>query len=386
MFTDRRGRRFPWIITLGALGLALLWTLLILLLPQLRFALPLPALGSAIETAGVVVAGIAAALAYVRYSLTGAGTWVAVSVAFVVIGLNQLVFGLALSPDSLGDRLAVYAWNAGRLLVGALLLLGARRLGAPPAPGGRLARFVSMTFWSLVVLAATETTLWVLRDSLPPLTTAPRALARGATGALPGLTPTVVVLGVVGTLLFLTAAFVIVRGADREGGSAWLPPALVLAAMSHVHYMLFPTAFTDRVSTGDLLRLAFTAVVLAGIVWEIHRLSASERARALELEAAYRAERERARQLEEVDRSREELFSILTHELMHPVAGVRGALVTLVRRWDDLDESVRREMLDRGERESARLRDLAEEAATALQLEDASFTVHPRPLDVAGLV
>lgn len=50
------------------------------------------------------------ALAYVRYSLTGAGIWLAVSVAFVVLGANQLVFGLTVSPDALGDKLAVYFW------------------------------------------------------------------------------------------------------------------------------------------------------------------------------------------------------------------------------------------------------------------------------------
>ena len=33
----------------------------------------------------------------------------------------------------------------------------------------------------------------------------------------------------------------------------WLSVALVCAAFSHLHYMLFPTVFSDRISTGDLL-------------------------------------------------------------------------------------------------------------------------------------
>lgn len=366
------------------LALSLAWTLLILLLPDFRFVVRVPRLAAAIATAGVIVALLTAALAWLRWSLSMATTWLMTGAAFGVLCVNQFVFGLILRPEVLGGQTSVYLWIAGRLIAGGLLLAGALRGAgrvvrrAPPVRGIAIVGGAS-----LAVLAIADSLILRFRRALPDLSTVSLSGPEVITGRFPGLTPFDIGLGVFGTGLFLAAAAGYLR--NRDPGSAWLAPPLVLAAASHVHLMLFPTAYTDLVSTGDLLRLAFSAALLAGLVAQVARVSISERDRAAELEAAYRAERDRAEQLERADRSREELFTMLTHDLLHPVAAIRSAMVLLARHWDEIDEGTRRDLAGRAERESGRLRDLAEEATTAIQTESPSFALHLRRVNPTEL-
>jgi signal transduction histidine kinase len=149
--------------------------------------------------------------------------------------------------------------------------------------------------------------------------------------------------------------------------------------------MLLPTVLTDRVSTGDVLGLLFSLVLLSALTWEVRRIYASERDRGRQLAEAYRVERNRVLQLEDLDRARTQLFGILTHELANPVSVLRGYAVMLANRWAQLDEDRRLEMVRRMERESARLRDLADEATTAALLNTEGFSVSVRPEAVGDI-
>jgi signal transduction histidine kinase len=140
--------------------------------------------------------------------------------------------------------------------------------------------------------------------------------------------------------------------------------------------MLFPTVFTDRISTGDLLRLAFAFVLLLGLLWEVRTSFLVERERADDAAKAYQAERQRVLELERLDRAKADFFNMVTHELIHPVAALRGFAVTLTKRWTQLDEETRLAMIDRMDKESVRLRDLAEEAGTVAYVEDDGFALH----------
>jgi signal transduction histidine kinase len=229
----------------------------------------------------------------------------------------------------------------------------------------------------------------VIREFLPPLFTSGSPMSPDQlTGAVGGLTSTALFLAVAGTALYLlAAAALLARRRGPEVVPTWLAPALVVAAFSHIHYALVPTVLTTSyVSTGDLLRLAFSATLLLGLIWEVRRVYLLERARGAEAEAAYRAERIRTRELEELDRAKAELYGILTHELLHPVAALRGFAVTLHRYWRDLDDDRRIEMLDRMETASLRLRDLAEHASRALHMATDVFTLAVREEDPAELI
>jgi signal transduction histidine kinase len=304
-----------------------------------------------------------------------------IGVGFAMIALNQITFGVILPLQLIGPRVAVYIWAAGRLVAGVLFLLGA--LGRQPPSGearhpGQLLSLAMLA--ALGILAAADSTLWALRDQLPALTAGQALPPQQITGVSPGLTGAAITLGLVGTVVYLLAAFAFGQRMRHDPDvPAWLPAALILAAFSHVHYALLPTIFSALISTGDLLRLAFSLVVLIGMVRDVKRTYVAEHDRSAQLQAAYADERQRVRQLEDADRARVHLFEVLTHELMHPVASIRGFIVTLTRLWDELDEATRREFISRLDRETDRLRSLAESAATAAELERAAFSLNRRP-------
>jgi signal transduction histidine kinase len=364
-------------------------TLLIIFVPPLRFSVLLPRFRLVIEAAGAIVAILAMAVAYLHYFLTRQRLWVFVGCAFLVIGLNQLAFGVILPAQQIGARLAMYIWAAGRLMAALLFLAGALGSRPPRQQHGRPARVLFLaTLAAVASLAAADGLLWIFGDRLPALTTIGEVLPPSrVTGVLPGLTWVDAVLALVGTALYLLAALAFVsRIRRRDETPSWLPAALVLAAFSHVHYALLPTVFTAHVSTGDLLRVVFSLVVLVGLGRDISKTYIMEHDRSARLADAYAEERERVRQLEEADRARAHLFEILTHELMHPVASIRGFVVTLTRLWDKLDDATRREFMSRLDRESDRLRSLSESAATAAELERAAFALNPRPERALDLV
>lgn len=385
---DLSAGRAPRLFT-GVLFLVLgIWTILILLVPGLRLDVRLPRTDIVLETVRLVVAGLVSGLAYLRYSLSGARSWLLIAVAFLVLGLNQLTLGLLIPPERFGSRFIVYAWTAGRILVAGLLVLGALRgsrrgLGAPTHG---LRRMLLASGISVTALGSAELLMWMFRDALPPLFTSAGLLrAEAFTGAIPGLRPISIVLAALGFSLFLLAAVLYLRP-PIERISSWLPPALVLAAFSNVHYMLLPTVFPQRVATADLLRLAFSLMLLIGVTREVHQVFLEDRLRAGQLAQAYKVEQARARELEDLERSKAELFAVLTHELMHPVAAIRGMAVSLDRLWDKLDEPNRLELARRIGQQSAALRDLAQEAATAISLESETFGLFTRDVRAIDLV
>ena len=66
---------------------------------------------------------------------------------------------------------------------------------------------------------------------------------------------------------------------------------------------------------------------------------------------------------------REEAWRALTHDLMHSVAVLRAHAYTLNKRWSDLTEDLRLEIVQRLDRDTRRLRELAEETMTILRID-----------------
>ncbi len=131
-------------------------------------------------------------------------------------------------------------------------------------------------------------------------------------------------------------------------------------------------------------RMAISLALLAGLAYEMRRLDVGiKRERALAF--AVRTERGRVDELERLDRSRAELFDIMTHELMQPVAGIRGTAATLAKRWEALDETTRRRMVDTIDKESQRMRVIAEETAALVELEGPGLVIRSKPESVVEL-
>jgi signal transduction histidine kinase len=380
--------RSAWLALGGLAAVLAAWTILSASNPRFSFDLRWRQARLPLETASFMATLFVASLAYLRYSLTLSRSWLLLGVAFLAIGLNQLVFRVMISPGDFGisSRTGFYLWSSGTLVAGVLMLAGA--LGRWPArrrPTRQVGEAIWVTLVALAVLVVAQLALWLIRDSLPPLasSTSPPS---GTTGALPGLSAVNLTLGMVGAALFLGAAVGVLFRAPGEGLPAWLVPALVLAAVSQLHYMLFPTLLPGILSTGDLLRMAFALVLLLGLIWEVRVAFFAEHDRAVALSDAYEGERQHVAELQELERAKAELFGILTHELMHPVAAIQTFALLVARRWESLDDVKRNRMVGQLEEEVGRLRNLAEEAVAVTQLETRGFTVVRRPEKVAELV
>jgi signal transduction histidine kinase len=354
-------------LAIGLFVAAGVWTLLILFTPSFRFTMRWPRARVPIEMTGALTAVLVATLAYFRFAFTGVRALLLVAVAFLVLGINQFAFGVLVPPEAIGRDLDVYIWVWGRLIAGGLLLAGTlprfRRPAVRKHPFFELLLGTAAATW-LVVLGPVG--LFVLGRHLPPLWGDGDVPASAINGAHPALSGIDVGLGLLGATVFLLAAArYSARSRTGTSAPALLGPALVLAAFSHVHYALMPTVFSGRISTGDLLRIAFHLLVVVGLMWEIRSAYIAERGRSMQLESAFAAERERVKELERLDRAHAEFLRLVTHELMHPIAAARSWIVTLRRRWDSLDDQGKREIVARLDAETARLRDLAEQAPDA---------------------
>lgn len=335
----------------------------------------------------MVVATLTAALGYLRYSLSRSPSSLFLALAFTTLAVNHFVFGILITPGTSGiSGEEVHYWTIGRLFAVGLLLLGTLPAFQEPRDSPHpLRSFVLGSVVTLALLAIGEGALHIYHEHLPLLVSPP--IAGGiAGGILPGLTVIDLVLGGLGTSLYLVAALVYVNEVPgRYLQPPWLAPALIVAAFSHLHYMLFPTVFTDRISTGDFLRVGFAVLLLIGLLWEVRAAFLAERERAEEAARAYQTERRRVEELERLDRAKADFFGMITHELIHPVAALRGFAVTLTKRWAQLDDATRRSMVQRMDEESARLRDLAEDAGTVAQVDDEGFALTLRPERAADL-
>jgi signal transduction histidine kinase len=347
-----RGTRLTLLAALVAPLLAL--TGAIILLPDMRFSVVAPRVRPVLEAVTLVAAAMIAGVSYLRYSLDRDRLWLFVSLAFLVISVHQSIFEVLLPPNAVAWADPMYPWLAARLEMGVLILIAVSTDRAPRHPEWSAARtyviFGTLAFGALAVTQEGILLATVHGGLLVP--------AGGATSLPLGTAD--VILGSVGAAVFLVAAGGLLLSTDREGSAlVWLAAALVMTAFSHLHYLLEPTLFTDRVSTGDLLRIAMASILVVAILADVRRSYAEERERSRQLATAFDGQRRRVLELEELDRLRADLHRMLNHEILHPVAAIRTLAVTLSAKWDRLDEAQKRHAVQGLLDQSEQLRDLA---------------------------
>jgi signal transduction histidine kinase len=380
--TQRLRRRIPatgFGMTAAAAAFLVAWTLLLAAVPFLRFAVHAPRVRLPLETASVIAATLTAAVAYIRFSVNDDTTWMYVSVAFLVVALNQFTFGVVIPPGEAAPQPSTYVWILARLVAGVVLLIGAfavpRRRRRDRAPS---LRYVTVAAIVVGILVGMQVIVWFQSSSLPRVAGAPAAVS-----SLSSVTVADVFLQSLGAAIF-TAAALGFRRTTPEAASkrTWLVAALLLAALSHLHYMLVPTIYTNRVSMGDLLRLAMSAVLLVGLVADVRRDALRERQRADDLDARYRLARARVADLERADRAKADVARMLAHELMHPVATVRTLAAALRTSWDTLPEAQRRAALDGLVDQSRQLGALAASAPEIAELRMDIYSLEREPQSV----
>ncbi|HEX2766034.1 MAG TPA: sensor histidine kinase [Candidatus Limnocylindria bacterium] len=296
----------------------------------------------ALVTSAVLGSAAVAALAWARGRVDGDPAALFRASAFAVLAalngmhLVVLLTGIeAMVGASVADPggAPVLVSTLGRGVAAALLVAGglplARRIG------GR-------TGWSLLVVpSAGVVAIAVLAvgagDALPPIVepSALDALRTDPTAGLPpGSSPLLMLVQAAIGVAFIAAAVVAYRSFRTSGrvGEGLMASGLVVAAFSQVHSAMHPGAFAGLVTTGDLLRLGFYAILLAGVVVDRRddlralREANVELRRLADIEVATAALEERARLAREIhDGLAQDLwYAKLKHSRLVQQAGLAG--------------------------------------------------------------
>jgi signal transduction histidine kinase len=242
-------------------------TLLVGVLPFVRFAYRSAATHVFIDTAATVIAVLVSMLLVERYRRGVRLRDLLLVAALGVLASANLL--LSVVPALVGTgpaALSTWALLGARLLGAALLaaacLVPATRLRAP----GRAAALTAGGCAAAVAALAAGALLFA--GDLPPAVHA--ALAPAAPPHVAGH-PLLLAGQLVGMALFSGAAAGFARAARAEDDAflAWLAAGAVLGAFARLNYFLYPSLFTEVVYTGDLFSLAFYLVLLAAAVREI---------------------------------------------------------------------------------------------------------------------
>ena len=256
-------------LTVAAGILALLATLVVVVVEDLRFAeRNLPA-HVAMETLATVIAGLAAVLFYGRARRTGSLSDILLAATLALLAVVNLAFSLV--PAIVGGtpgRFATWAPVAGRGL-GAIGFVAAALVR--DRPRGRPARDAHVALAaSAGMVALIAAVVALLGDALPPGVAVEADPAESGHPNLSG-PPVIVGLQLAMTLTYTAAAVGFVLRAERTGESrdAWLAIAMALAAGSRLNYFLYPSLYSEYVYVGDILRVASYLALMLGASVEI---------------------------------------------------------------------------------------------------------------------
>lgn len=270
---------------IGRVDLALVaLTLLLTLVTAVVAAVPAVApaifndrLDLAIQMACALVAFAVAALNFARGRVSRDAAALLRGSAFAVLGLlNLLTLGVMLIGveaavgGSLDDpgQLPLLAGVIARGVSAGLLVVAGMLALRSPTPS---ARPVLMLVAPALLVGIAVVLAGLAQDRLPALASESaldELVQVPAMPLTPGSAPALVLLqGAIGAGYLVAAALAhrSFRGTGRTG-DALLAAGLLIAAVSQVHGAIHPGSYASQVTSGDLLRLAFYGVLLAGIV------------------------------------------------------------------------------------------------------------------------
>ena len=264
-----RLRSAPRQLTGGIAASALGVTLLVLVVPDLRFAYRAPTLHVALETAEAVVALVVAYLVGERFREHRRWQELLLTGGLLVLAAANLLLSALPSAVLLdqGDELSRWAPLTVRLIGTGLVTAAALAPESAVVPVRR-ARRVAVVGAALVVVLAVVAVRW--GQQLPPVVPAAVDLTdstRPVFGAHPAALAAQAVTGV----LYAAAALFFTRQAGRAPDELlrWLGAGCALAAVARVDYLLFPSLYSEFVHLGDLFRLGFYLCLLVGAAREV---------------------------------------------------------------------------------------------------------------------
>ncbi len=262
--------RRPAAPILAAAILAGFATVLVTVLPQLQFAYRQHEVHVGFEAAAALIALLASYLLFGRFQRRRRLDDLVLFIALSFFALSNLFFAAlpAMFFDVGSVKFSTWAALSGRLLGAVALAVGAfaparrvhlsRRATAVAlvAPIGALAG-IALAVGALVPVLPTG----VEAELSPEASGRPRLIGH----------PAVLGLQVAVGALFAAAAVGFTRRSEREGDAfvRLFAVASVFGAFARLHYLLYPSLYTEWVYTGDVFRLVFYVVVLAAALSEI---------------------------------------------------------------------------------------------------------------------
>lgn len=357
-------------VVLGAL--AVVWALADLSIERIGFAATVPPKLRGAEEAASALARIFGALVLSLYPPDATGRrlhWVAAG--FVVMGVGHLFYGymapllgFPADPDT-----GLFAGFVVRTLAAVLFVIGLVPDSAP-----RFSRRVALA------VAVGTCAAWAVVELAEGIIGLPRMIAvesiQGsasvrAGGMVPGLTGWHWVLSAVPLILTIAATAGAFRGVRRGRLRGWLLVAMTLLAASQLHHALWPSVYgSPLLTSADLLRLTFAAVVAIGGVLELRRI-ANDRAHLLT------KERERTQALEELASMKADFTSMVAHELSSPLLAIRGLAEMFGS--EGLEPSERARILGKHREQADSLEALIEDVRASADVERDDFALAPRP-------
>lgn len=268
MRAQRPPRLAPRRLTAATAATALGVTLLVIVVPALRFAYRAPGLHLVLETAEGCVALAVAFLVAGRFREHRRWQELLLVLGLGVLAVSNLLLSavpLALAQDEELNRWAPLVVR----LVGTMLVAGAAL-----APDGAVVRRgqerpVVLGCAAVLVLLALVGS-WA-GGNLPPVVD-PGVDLSDTTQILIAGHPLVVAAQVLSGLLYAVASASFTSSAGEDASDElmrWLGAGCALAAVARVDYVLFPSLYSDFVHLGDTFRLGFYVCLLVGAVREV---------------------------------------------------------------------------------------------------------------------
>jgi signal transduction histidine kinase len=326
-------RRLDLVLVATGIALAVV-TVVQLYDPAFGFVLIDRSLDLAMNSLTVLAAGSLAALALARYRESGRLAGLFQSSAFLLMAwvalLNVSVFLLRKDGDlglSLGgtpEQLPLFILSISRIVSGAILVVGGL---AAIGVYVRTPRVRQTLLAPIIVLTAATVLLYIIRaqvpnfDDLLPRFIGPVGIQEmieqpRVSGALPDVTGVAAVIQATATATFLVGMFLYRRSYVRNGPvlDGYLAVAMLIGAISEIHFFFYPGIYAGLVTTSEALRLGFFVVLLLGINAESRSDLRALRSAYAALERLRLSEAERAT-LEERTRLARELHDGLAQDL-----------------------------------------------------------------------
>jgi signal transduction histidine kinase len=263
-FVDRGRRTVAVTVALGLLG-----TLLVSVLPGLKFVYRSDEAHVAIETAAFLAPALAALLFAGRALRGRSRTDLLLAASLALLATTNFFFSVIPAIfDQDPGRFATWAPASGRLLgaIGFALaaLLPERRLAHPRRELARVMVGVAVVAGLIAILAALfagDLPRGIDPDLSPETANRPRIVGH----------PVVLGLQLVSVFLYAAATVGFLRRSERERDALflWVALAAALTALARLNYFLFPSLYSEWVYVGDVFRLGGYLALLVGVSREL---------------------------------------------------------------------------------------------------------------------